>query len=116
MIDFMLNCIYVGIGLSGLAAMSFMSMLVVVGCVRSILFNIWLVKFDKFLEDKGIKHLIEEQQKRLLIRNAVDSTYQRELDAFKARKTISKKVEPVVHSSQEEDVDDDGPVILKMHG
>jgi len=29
---------------------------------------------------------------------------------------ISKKVEPVVHSSQEEDADDDGPVILKMHG
>jgi hypothetical protein len=114
MIDFMSNCIYVGIGLSGLAAISFMSMLVVIGCVRCILFNIWLVKFDKFLEDKGIKHLIEDQQKRLLIRNAVDSTYQRELDAFKSRKTIGRKVEPIVLSHEEDD--DDGPVILKLHG
>jgi hypothetical protein len=102
----MLNCIYVGIGLSGLAAMSFMSMLVVVGCVRSILFNIWLVKFDKFLEDNGIQECISQEKKALLIHKAVDNAYQKRLDE-------NKLVNPTPKLEVELD---DGPVILKLHG
>lgn len=109
MLDFMLNCIYVGIGLSGLAAMAFMSMVVITASVKNILFNIWLVRFDKFLEDQGIKDCIDEYKKRVLIREAVNSTYQKALD-----KQLQKK--PAVIATVEKNLEDDEPVILKLHG
>lgn len=109
MLDFMLNCIYVGIGLSGLAAMAFMSMVVIIASVKNILFNIWLVKFDKFLEDQGIKDCIDEYKKKVLIREAVNNVYQKALN-----KQLQKK--PVIVDKKEEDIVDDGPIILKLHG